>query len=265
MSQPHTSLPAAPTFADITRLLPEMPGLPPGADWLAQSQHRPAAQLLRPKLALFCAAHRTGPIESAGLFAPWQAPEALGITDGELELQLYDLAAAPINPTGPLLDETMAANAMIYGMTLPGQGFDLLALGTVGDGATGADTAALALIHSLFRQESQQADIRALMDASRPALTDPLASAAALGGHDICAMIGAILAARMAHLPVLVQGLPAYSAALAVAKLGGRDLASPVRALPVELPTDLKIPELIESYDAPDLIGAIRQLQDEID
>jgi NaMN:DMB phosphoribosyltransferase len=55
--------------------------------------------------------------------------------------------------------------------------------------------------------------------AAHRALSDPLALMAALGGPDIAAMLGAILAARLAGIPVIVDGVAAHAAACVVRAL----------------------------------------------
>jgi nicotinate-nucleotide--dimethylbenzimidazole phosphoribosyltransferase len=112
----------------------------------------------------------------------------------DCDLRLYDLGTE--RPTadsrlGPAMTEAEACLAASYGMMAVEPGLDLLALAAIGSGAALAGT----LISG------------ALGDA------DPLAALAALGGPDIAAMLGAILAARLAGIPVILDGAAAHAAA----------------------------------------------------
>jgi nicotinate-nucleotide--dimethylbenzimidazole phosphoribosyltransferase len=53
----------------------------------------------------------------------------------------------------------------------------------------------------------------------RDRLSDPLAALACLGGHEIAGIAGAVLAARLARVPVLLDGFTATVAAAVLAAL----------------------------------------------
>jgi nicotinate-nucleotide--dimethylbenzimidazole phosphoribosyltransferase len=55
-------------------------------------------------------------------------------------------------------------------------------------------------------------------------LGDPLAVAAALGGRELAAILGAVLAARQRHIPVMLDGFVTTSAVLPLARLNARAL-----------------------------------------
>ena len=61
--------------------------------------------------------------------------------------------------------------------------------------------------------------IEAALNFHRDILDDPLAAAAALGGRELAAIAGAVLAARRHHIPVLLDGFVATSAVLPLARL----------------------------------------------
>jgi len=118
-------------------------------------------------------------------------------------------------------------------------GIDLLCLGEMGIGNT---TAAAAIAHALYGGSAEEwvgrgtgiddeglARKRQVVAAGiafhREALADPLEVLRRLGGHEIAAMAGAIVAARFCRVPVVVDGYVASAAAaiVAAASPGGAD------------------------------------------
>ena len=75
---------------------------------------------------------------------------------------------------------------------------------------TGVDDAGLA---------RKRAAIDAALDFHRIISGDPLSVAAALGGRELAAMAGAVLAARRHHIPVLLDGFVATAAIVPLARL----------------------------------------------
>src|SRR4029453_4016055 len=65
----------------------------------------------------------------------------------------------------------------------------------------------------------KRAAIEAALNFHRDILGDPLAVAAALGGRELAAITGAVLAARRHNVPVLLDGFVATSAVLPLARL----------------------------------------------
>ncbi len=65
----------------------------------------------------------------------------------------------------------------------------------------------------------KRAAIEAALHFHRGILGDPLAVAAALGGRELAAIAGAVLAARRHNVPVLLDGFVATSAVLPLARL----------------------------------------------
>ena len=253
MSNVHNQLPesnpARPTsFADITSLIAALPPSPLAPNefttalaadatlgdaraaliWLGCGQRRFPPQLGTVGFALYAGPHSGTAANWEGMLRPWHdgttpTLQTLAL-DNQIDFDLYELAGAPIGDTtqGPALSETAAANAMAYGMMAVKPDLDLLVLSTVGDRETGADASARNVITALLKQETATPAIA----ANRAVLTDPLTILATLGGHESCAIFGAILAARLASYPVLIEGLPALAAALTLAHLAGRDPAA---------------------------------------
>src|SRR5579871_1796292 len=148
----------------------------------------------------------------------------------DLSLKVYELALE--QPTGdftegPAMDERTCAATMAFGMEALASEPDLLILGEMGIGNT---TPAAAIYHALYGGEAEdwvgrgtgvdddglrrKADaVRAAVDLHRADLTEPLQVLARLGGREIAAMAGAILAARLRRTPVLLDGYVVASAA----------------------------------------------------
>ncbi len=133
--------------------------------------------------------------------------------------------------------EFLAAVATGYGAVAPD--CDLVCLGEMGIGNT---TAAAAIAAALFGgggarwagrgtgvDEEGLARKRAVIDRAIArhvaTLSDPLAVAAALGGHELAAILGATLAARRQRIPVLLDGFVCTAAVAPLAKLRTDTLA----------------------------------------
>lgn len=148
----------------------------------------------------------------------------------DISLRVFELALE--RPTGDItreaaLDEKACAATMAFGMEALAAGPDLLCLGEMGIGNT---TAAAAIYHGLWGGEAEdwigrgagvddaglkrKADaVRAAVALHREYLDDPLEVLRRLGGREIAAMAGAILAARIQRVPVLLDGFVVCSAA----------------------------------------------------
>ncbi len=133
--------------------------------------------------------------------------------------------------------EFLAAVATGYSAIAPG--CDLVCLGEMGIGNT---TAAAAIAAALFGgggarwagrgtgiDEDGLARKRSVIDRAiarhAAALYDPLAVAAAFGGRELAAILGATLAARRQRIPVLLDGFVCTAAVAPLAKLRGDTLA----------------------------------------
>jgi len=132
----------------------------------------------------------------------------------------------------PAMDEPSFLAAVGAGYAAVSPSADLVCLGEMGIGNT---TAASAIAAALFGGGArwvgrgtgvdQQGLVRkrAVIDAAlarhKAVLDDPLAVAAALGGRELAAILGATLAARRQHVPVLLDGFVSTAAAAPLAKL----------------------------------------------
>jgi nicotinate-nucleotide--dimethylbenzimidazole phosphoribosyltransferase len=159
--------------------------------------------------------------------------------DGDLRVYEMDLEHPTADFTqGPAMDEERCARAIAYGMMAVEQGIDVLCLGEMG---IGNSTSAAALCLALFGGEAKDwvgpgtgvvgaalERKREVVDkgvaANRSLLGDPLHLLRALGGEELAAIVGAILAARLAHTPVLLDGFACCAAAAIVQRLDPRGL-----------------------------------------
>ena len=210
------------------------------AEWLAAWSGR-APAVTRPMVAVFAGNHgvtRQGvspfPPEVteqmvANFAAGGAAINQICIAN-DLDLKVFDLALEM--PSGditqePALDERACVATMAFGMESVAGGTDLLCIGEMGIGNT---TIAAALCYSLFggkaedwvgpgtgvSEEGLKRKIEAVETAialHRPHLDDPLELLCRLGGREQAAMAGAILAARVERIPVILDGYVVTAAA----------------------------------------------------
>ncbi len=148
----------------------------------------------------------------------------------EFNLRVFELALEL--PTGditiePAMDDRTCAATIAYGMEAIAGKPDLLCIGEMGIGNT---TIAAALYAALYGGsgadwvgrgtgvDDQGLGRKAVaVDAAllfhHAGLVDPLSILARLGGREIAAMLGALIAARQQNIPVIVDGFVASSAA----------------------------------------------------
>jgi nicotinate-nucleotide--dimethylbenzimidazole phosphoribosyltransferase len=139
----------------------------------------------------------------------------------------------------PAMDEAAFLAAVAAGQAAVPADADLICLGEMGIGNT---TAAAAIAAALFGGGGERwagrgtgvddaglARKRVAIDTAlarhRPLLGDPLRVAAALGGRELAAILGATLAARRQNIPVLIDGFVCTAAVAPLAKLGTGTLA----------------------------------------
>jgi len=148
----------------------------------------------------------------------------------DLGLKVFDLALE--YPTGDITEEAAlserdCAATMAFGMEAVAGGTDLLCIGEMGIGNTTIAAAINLALYGGTAEEwvgpgtgSQGAVLARKIAAVEKAvalhadhLSDPLEVLRRLGGREIAAMAGAILAARMQKIPVIIDGYVATSAA----------------------------------------------------
>ena len=136
--------------------------------------------------------------------------------------------------TGPAMTEAEVVAALAAGWDAVADDADLLVVGEMGIGNT---TAAAAIAHALYGGEpadwtgrgtgvddaglARKTDAVARgLAANREAAADPLEALRCLGGREIAAMAGAIARARVAGIPVILDGFICCAAAAVLAQAG---------------------------------------------
>lgn len=243
-SMPGPDTGAAQLVAERDSQLTKPPGalgkLEDIAEWLALwSGRRPA--VTRPLVAIFAGNHGVTKQGVSPFPSEVTAQMVSNFSNGgaainqicvayDLGLKVFDLALE--FPTEDIteeaaMDERTCAATMAFGMESIAGGTDLLCIGEMGIGNT---TIASALYAALFG--GQAADwvgpgtghdqkgialkanvIEKALALHADHLNDPLEVLRRLGGREIAAMAGAILAGRAQRIPVIIDGFVATSAA----------------------------------------------------
>lgn len=197
--------------------------------WLAAWSGKPAPQIRRPILALYAGAPGPGRLDAAeavrerleAVAAGRAAVNALAAGAGA-GLEAFDLAIdRPIGEaaTAPTLTERECAATMAFGMEVLAKTPDLLLLGDI---APSESIGAAALGHALFGGEpgdwspDQAEAVGAAVARARRETADPLELLRQLGGREMAAAAGAILAARGQKIPVILDGFGVCAAAAAL-------------------------------------------------
>ena len=148
--------------------------------------------------------------------------------DGDLMVYEMDLSSPTNDFTQvPAMGDEECAQAMAYGMMSVETGVDLLILGEMGIGNT---TSAAAIYHALYGGKAEDwtgpgtgvvgdafaNKVKVVSDGvakHKGEAADGLDVLMRLGGREIAAIAGAILAARMARVPVILDGYICCAAA----------------------------------------------------
>jgi nicotinate-nucleotide--dimethylbenzimidazole phosphoribosyltransferase len=217
------------------------------AIWLAQWQAKATPRLDRVTIAVFAGNHGVAG-RGVSAFPPEVTAQMVAnfAAGGAAINQIAKLAGAelqvvPIELDRPTRDFTLAAAmdtaeflaAIDTGFLAVPDDCDLLVVGEMGiANTTTAATLCAALLGGGASRWAgrgtgvdddgltrKRAAIEAALNYHRGVLDDPLAVAAALGGRELAAIAGAVLAARQRRVPVLLDGFVATSAALPLARL----------------------------------------------
>jgi nicotinate-nucleotide--dimethylbenzimidazole phosphoribosyltransferase len=209
--------------------------------WLAtwQAKHPPAIN--HPRTAVFAGNHGIAARGVSAYPATVTAQMVANFIEGgaavnqlcaevDGDLRVYEMALD--KPTedftqGPAMSEEATARAIAYGMMAVEPGVDLLALGEMG---IGNSTVAAALCLGLFGGEARDwvgpgtgVDAEGLarkiavvtegVARNKQDMTDPFEVLRTVGGNELAAIVGAILAARLARVPVVLDGFACTAAA----------------------------------------------------
>lgn len=220
--------------------------------WLASWQGDPHPTVKRPLVAVFAANHKVVE-EGVSAFPPEVTAQMVqNLSDGgaainqicasfDMGLKVFDLALEiPTEniTTDAAMDEKTAAATIAFGMEAIAGGTDLLCIGEMGIGNT---TIASAIYYALYGGKAsdwcgpgsgldEEGVARKINVVERAValhkdhLDDPLEILRRLGGREIAAMMGAILAARFERIPVIIDGFVATSAAAILHKMSPETL-----------------------------------------
>lgn len=209
--------------------------------FLARWQHRARPRLDNPMITIFAANHGVTDQGVSAYPREVTAQMVANFTNGgaaisqicglhEINLRVFELALEL--PTGditlePALDDQMCAATIAYGMEAVAGKPDLIGLGEMGIGNT---TVAAAIYAALYGGKGadwvgrgtglddaglarKAAAVDRALARHEGELDHPLAILARLGGREIAAMLGALLAARHQKVPVIIDGYVATAAA----------------------------------------------------
>ena len=232
---------AAARQAQLTKPAGSLGRLEELAVWLATWQARHPPRLDHPRTVVFAGNHGVAARGVSAYPASVTAQMVRNFIAGgaavnqlcrivDADLRVYEMNLD--QPTGdivegPAMTEEECARAMAYGMMAVEPGIDALALGEMGIGNT---TSAAALCAGLFggdavlwtgpgtgvAGEALDNKRRAVARAAalhRPAARDPLDLLRRLGGLELAAIAGAVMAARLGRVPVVLDGFTATAAA----------------------------------------------------
>jgi nicotinate-nucleotide--dimethylbenzimidazole phosphoribosyltransferase len=211
------------------------------AEWVAAWQGSYPPRISRPVVAVFAGNHGVVAQGVAAYPAEVTAQMVANFQSGgaavnqicktfDLGLKVFELALE--KPTRDItqdaaLDEADCAGTMAYGMEAIAGGCDLLCIGEMGIGNT---TIAAAICHGLYGGKPEDwvgpgtgidaeglkrkaGAVARAVELHGAHLHDPLEVLRRLGGRELAAMAGAILAARTQGVPVLLDGYVATAAA----------------------------------------------------
>lgn len=209
--------------------------------WMATWQGRSRPRCNRPRVAVFAANHGVAARGVSAVPPSVTAQMVKNFVAGgaavnqlcatfDADLRVYEMALE--TPTadfsqGPAMDEVECARAMAYGMMAVEPGLDLLCLGEMGIANT---TSASALCLGLFGGTAADwvgpgTGVAGAALAHKIAVVgeaaelhfaekrDPLDVLARVGGFELAAIAGAVMAARLARTPVLLDGFACTAAA----------------------------------------------------
>jgi len=221
-------------------------------EFLAAWQGKSKPTILRPMVAVFVANH--GVVAQGVSAFPPEVTRAMleNFAAGgaainqicatyDIGLKVFELALdypTPDITQEPAFDEAACAATFAFGMEAIAGGTDLLCLGEMGIGNT---TIAAAIYHALYGGAAadwvgrgtgiDDAGLQRKVDAVARAvalnagqLSDPLEVLRRLGGREIAAIAGAIMAARMERIPVVLDGYVVTAAAAVLHALDPRTI-----------------------------------------
>ncbi len=238
---------AAAREAELTKPVRSLGRLEELAAWLATWQGRYPPRVNRPRVAVFAGNHGVA-AQGVSAFPQTVTRQMVqNFIDGgaavnqicaafDADLRVYEMALE--QPTAdftqaPAMTDSACANAMAYGMVAVEEGFDVMALGEMGIANT---TSGAAICCALFGGAPEdwvgpgtgvdEAGLRRKVDVVRrgldrhaDALDDPFEVMRRLGGLELAAITGAVIACRMGRTPVILDGFTTTAAAAVLAAI----------------------------------------------
>ena len=222
------------------------------SEWLAAWQGRTPPSIRHPRVAVFAGNHGVAALGVSAFPQEVTAQMVRNFIDGgaavnqlcreaDADLRVYELDLD--NPTadftaGPAMEEGECARAVAYGMMAVEPGLDLLCLGEMGIANT---TSASALCLALFGGEAadwagpgtgldaagvarKAAVVAGGLAANPQAADEPFEALRRLGGYELAAIVGAVMAARLARVPVVLDGFACTAAATVLYRADPRAL-----------------------------------------
>jgi nicotinate-nucleotide--dimethylbenzimidazole phosphoribosyltransferase len=232
---------AATRQAQLTKPAGALGRLEELAIWLATWQARHPPRLDHPRTLVFAGSHGVAARGVSAYPASVTAQMVQNFIAGgaavnqlcrvfDTGLKVYEMNLN--TPTGdiavePAMNEEECAKAIAYGMMAVEPGIDALALGEMGIGNT---TAAAALCGGLFggdaemwtgpgtgvagaTLETKRRVVDAVIACHRTAAHDPFDMLRRLGGLEFAAIAGAVMAARLGRVPVVLDGFASTTSA----------------------------------------------------
>jgi nicotinate-nucleotide--dimethylbenzimidazole phosphoribosyltransferase len=213
------------------------------AEWLAAWSGQKTPKVTRPLVAIFATAHGVAEKGVSAFpssvnrqmvdnFAAGGAAVNQICRTNDIGLKVFDLAVdmpTPCITEEDAMDEANCAATMAYGMEALAGGIDLICLGEMGIGNT---TVAAAVLNAVLGGTAEDwigrgtgvddaglARKREAVEAAVARLNgekDPLEILRRIGGREIAAMAGLIIAARLQRVPLIVDGFVTTAAAAVV-------------------------------------------------
>lgn len=227
--------------ADLAKPVGSLGKLEQLVEFLARWQHRNAPRLDNPMVTIFAGNHGLA-AHAVSAYAPEATAQMVAnMTNGgsavsqicglhEINLRVFELALEM--PTGDIATEAafedkMAAATIAYGMEAVAGKPDVIGLGDVGVGSTTSAAAVFAALYGGTGADwaargsglddaglaRKAAVVDQALSVHAGALNHPLEVLARLGGREVAAMLGALIAARHQKVPVVIDGYVATAAA----------------------------------------------------
>ncbi|WP_033070627.1 nicotinate-nucleotide--dimethylbenzimidazole phosphoribosyltransferase [Thalassospira australica] len=215
--------------------------------WLAGWQGTSRPRMTRPRVTVFAGSHGVVAQGVSAFPASVNQQMVENFINGgaainqicksvDAELRVMEVAIEiPTNDFSrePAMDDEGCAEAMAFGMSAIEKGIDLFVPGEMGIGNT---TSAAAIAHALYGGNASDwtgrgtgiddatldLKTRVVGDAiilHKHQMGDGLEILRCVGGREIAAMAGAIIAARFSHVPVLLDGYVSCAAAAVLAAI----------------------------------------------